>query len=564
MKHTYTRRVALRMLGLGAAAGLLAACGPSAPAASSPTSAPTAPAAATARVSQPTTGVSQATAAVSQPTAGVTQPTVSVSQPAAASASGARPKRGGSLKVGQIGDAARLDGQLVTTVDATWMPFDRLTSYDANLKPQPMLAESWEFSSDFKQLKLNVRKGVQFHSGRELTSDDVKWNLMHVQDPKVAAGALILQSKWFTSVETPDKYTVVLGAEQPRPATFDFFEYFDIVDSETADAMQTLVGTGPFKFVEWAQGDHMLFQRNPNYWQPGLPYLDEVRIVVEKDGQAMMVQLESGGLDVADGPPLPDFARLGNDAGYTVWRVASGTNVIGVNTTKPPTDNKLVRQALSYALDRSRIVSTIYSGTGSPEALPWETNSLAYDIAKNGAYAYDLEKAKSLLAQSGLSNLAFDLVTNTGSQETNSLAQLYQSSLAQLGISLTIKPFDTATYLDQINNHKYTGAYIGGIAYAAMEPVTRMANSRHLDPSGNSNTGYTSPQYVELFNQASSEPDNARRKAIYDQVNDLLLEEAFVNSIASSPARMLTKSYVKDIGLSQHGAFLFNAAWIDR
>ena len=169
-----------------------------------------------------------------------------------------------------------------------------------------------------------------------------------------------------------------------------------------------------------------------------------------------------------------------------------------------------------------------------------------------------------MLAQAGASNLAFDLVTNTGSQETNSLAQLYQSSLASLGITLTIKPYDTATYLDQINNHKYTGAYIGTIAYASMEPVTRMANSRHLDPSGNSNTGYTSQQYVQLFNSASAEPDNAKRKAIYEQVNDLLLDEAFVNSIASAPSRFLSKSYVKDIGLSQHGAFLYNAAWLDK
>jgi peptide/nickel transport system substrate-binding protein len=545
-----SRRAALRVLGLGAAAGLLAACGPNPPAAPAPTSAP-APAPTAASAGAPTSVPSGATVSVSKPTA----------PPAA---SGSQPKRGGTLRVGQIGDAARLDGQLFTTVDATWMPYDRLTAYDADLKPQPMLAESWEFSNDFKQLKLNLRKGVHFHSGRELTSDDVKWNLMHVRDPKVAAGALILQSKWYTSIETPDKYTVVLGSDQPRPATFDFFEYFDIVDSETADAMQTLIGTGPFKFVEWAQGEHLLFTRNPDYWQSGLPYLDEVRVQVHKDGQAMMVQLESGSLDVADMPPLPDFARLAKDSGYTQWTVASGTNVIGVNTTLPPTDNKLVRQALSYAMDRKRIVETIYSGTGTPEALPWETNSLAYDAVKNNAYGFDLEKAKSLLAQSGVSNLAFDLVTNTGSQETNSLAQLYQSSLAQIGITLTIKPYDTATYLDQINNHKYTGAYIGTIAYAAAEPVTRMANSRHLDPSGNSNTGYTSPKYVELFNSASSEPDNAKRKALYDQVNDLLLDEAFVNPIASAPSRMVTKSYVKDIGRSQHGAFLYNSAWIDK
>jgi peptide/nickel transport system substrate-binding protein len=527
------------MFGLSAGAGLLAACGPITPAAS------------------PTAGPSTTAPA---PASG---PTLSVSQPTPAPAAAPQPKRGGTLRVGQVGDAARLDGQLVTTVDATWMPYDRLTAYDANLKPQPMLAESWEFSSDFKQLKLNLRRGVTFHSGRELTSDDVKWNILHVRDPKVAAGALILQSNWYSSIDTPDKYTLILGSEQPRPATFDFFEFFDIVDKDTADAMTTLIGTGPFKFVEWAQGDHLLFRRNENYWQPGLPYLDEVRTSVHPDGQAMVVQFESGSLDVADGPPLADFARLGKDPAYTALTVPSGTNVIGVNTTRPPTDNKLVRQALNYAIDRKRIVSSVYLDTGTPETLPWEPNSLAFEADKNNAYPFDLDKARSLLAQAGASNLSFDLVITTGNQQTNSLAQLYQSSLASLGITLHIQPYETANYLDQINNHKYTGAYIGGIAYAAMEPVTRMANSRHLDPSGNSNTGFTSPEYVQLFNAASAEPDPAKLKSIYSQINDLLLDESFVMPINSSPARMLTRATVHDVGLSQHGAFLFNAAWLD-
>jgi ABC-type transport system substrate-binding protein len=97
-----------------------------------------------------------------------------------------------------------------------------------------------------------------------------------------------------------------------------------------------------------------------------------------------------------------------------------------------------------------------------------------------------------------------------------------------------------------------------------MEPVTRMANSRHLDPSGNSNTGYTSPEYVNLFNMASAEPDTDKRKALYSQVNDLLLDQSFVMPINSAPARMLSRAVVHDIGLSQHGAFLFNAAWLER
>jgi peptide/nickel transport system substrate-binding protein len=540
MQHSVSRREALRVIGLGAGLALVAACGPI-----TPSSPPTT-----------TTTTSNAGAAPAGAAA-------SVSTPGAGPTAAGQPARGGLLRVGIIQDAARLDGQLVSAIDATWAPFDRLTAYDQNLKPQPMLAESWEFSSDFKQLKLNLRKNVQFHSGRELTSDDIKWNIEYVRDPKVAAGALILQSKWFSSIDTPDKYTVILGSDQPRPAVFDFFEFFDIVDKDTAPAMQTLVGTGPFKFVEWVQGDHFLFQRNENYWQSGVPYLDQVKIGIYSDGQAMVVALESGSLDVADLPPLVDFARLANDSNYKTLTVPANTNVIGVNTTLPPTDNKLVRQALNYAIDRKRIVDSVYKGTGVPEALPWESNSLAFDATKNNAYAFDLDKAKNLLSQAGVSNLEFDLVTTIGTQETDQLAQLYQASLASLGIKLNIKPYQTATYLDQINNHKYTGAYIGAIAYAAMEPVTRMANSRHLDPSGNSNTGFTSPDYVNLFNTASAEPDNDKRKALYEQVNDLLLDQSFVMPINSSPARMLTRAAVHDIGLTQHGAFLFNTAWLE-
>jgi len=533
-----TRRQALTWLTSTTGVAVIAACSP-APQATAPTSVSVSTPAPV-----PTTGGTTAQASATQATTG-------------------QPKRGGTLRMGQVSDITRLDGQLVASPDTTWIPYDRLTVYDANLQPQPMLAESWEFSSDHNQLKLNLRKGVHFHSGREFTSDDVKWNIMHTRDPKVAAGALILQSKWYTSVETPDKYTVILGSDQPKPATFDFFEYFDIVDSDTADSLTTLIGTGPFKFVEWVQGDHLLFTRNADYWQSGLPYLEQIEVHIFSDGQAMVAQLEAGAIDVADVPPLPDAVRLANDPNYRLFTTASGTNVIGLNTTIPPTDNKLLRQALNYAIDRERIVKTVYSDTVTAECLPWEPNTLAFEPSKNQFYPYDPEKARSLLAQSGLTNLAFDLTVSAGSAQTDALAQLYQASLSSLGITLTIKPYQQATYLDQINNHKYLGAYIGGIAYAAMEPVTRMANSRHLDPSGNSNTGFTSAEYVSLFNQASAEPDTARRKQLYSQVNDLLLDESFVMPICNSPGRMMSRARVHDITPSEHGTFLFNRAWMD-
>lgn len=469
------------------------------------------------------------------------------------------------MRVGVAGDVARLDGQLYSSINTTWMPFDRLTAYDANLKPQPMLAESWELSSDAKRLKLNLRKGVMFHSGREFTSEDVKFNVMWVRDPKVAAGALIQQSKWFTDVETPDKYTAILVSEQPRPAVFDFFEFFDIVDSATVqgpDRDQKLVGTGPFVQTEWVQGDHLTFKRFADYWQKDLPYLDEVHVTIVKDPQALIAQLEAGAIDVADMPPLIDFARLRDDQNYRALLVPSSTNVFGSNVTIPPTDNKLVRQALNYAIDRKRIVDLAFRGSGDALTLPWQPTSLAYDASKANAYGFDTDKAKALLAQANVANLEFDITTTTSNPEWTTAAQIYQNTLSGLGIKANIRAYETAAYLDQINNHKYTGVYVGSIAYASVEPVTIIGNSRHLDPTGNSNTGYTSDDYVRLWSEASVEPDANKRKAIYAQINDLLLDESSVMPICSAPARMLTSTKVNDIGLTQHGAFLYNAAWL--
>ncbi|MBV8084596.1 MAG: hypothetical protein JO247_07250, partial [Chloroflexi bacterium] len=257
------------------------------------------------------------------------------------------------------------------------------------------------------------------------------------------------------------------------------------------------------------------------------------------------------------------YARLTANSQYAGWQVPSGTNVIGQNVTMKPQDNKMVRQAMNYALDRKRIVQTVYQNIGDTEDLPWLPNSVAYEAAKNTTYPFDMDKAKALLAQAGLAaGSAFDIVITSSSIEAAALAQIMQSALTQLGITLNIKPYDTASYLDQINNHKYHGLYIGAIAYAAMEPVTIIANSRHLDPTGNSNTGYTSPQYLQLYNSAAVEPDASKRKALYSQLNDLFLDESAVMPIVSAPARLLTRNTVHDIGLSMHGAFLYNDAWI--
>ncbi|HEU0169050.1 MAG TPA: ABC transporter substrate-binding protein, partial [Chloroflexota bacterium] len=253
-----SRRHVLALITAGAGAVLLAACSQAAPASPS------------------------ASAKPAQSSGSGGAPVVASSASAAASTA-AQPRKGGILTSGQTVEIASggqagtspLSGQNITpaALTATFLGYDPLVAYDANLKPQPMLAESWDVSSDFKQIKFNLRKGVQFHSGREFTSDDVEYNLQKVQQPNFAA-QFTNMSKWFTSMQKPDKYTVVLSSDQPRPAMFDLFDMLNIADRELVESPDyTKKGgaTGPFKFVEWVQGDHIRWVKNPNYWMSGKP-----------------------------------------------------------------------------------------------------------------------------------------------------------------------------------------------------------------------------------------------------------------------------------------------------
>ena len=227
-------------------------------------------------------------------------------KPAAAAAP---PRTGGTLRVAIPADITSLDGHISSSnlSVTTGNIFDRLVAYDVKLQPQPMLAESWDVSSDFARVKLNLRKGVQWHTGREFTADDVKYNLLRGRDPKVATGTYVNQANWFSSIEAPDKYTLVCQSDVSRPAMFDYFNALNMIDPVTAEGPNPkteTVGTGPFSYVEWVQGDHLTMARNPNYWRANRPYVDSLVISVVRDVVAMATRLEAGALDAINAPSL--------------------------------------------------------------------------------------------------------------------------------------------------------------------------------------------------------------------------------------------------------------------
>jgi peptide/nickel transport system substrate-binding protein len=533
------RREALRVIALGAGWSVVAACAPAVPAPVPPTAPPATPAGST-------------------------------------STDSAQPRPGGTLRFAQnveiaAGGAAgtsALDGQNVSPapLSAIWLGYDSLIRYDAAFTPQPMLAESWEVTPDSKQITLHLRKGVQFHTGRELTSDDVKYNLLRVRKPNIAA-QFTNMSNWWTSIETPDKYTAVLASDQPRPAMFDLFEMLNMVNKDVTEDPELLLktsgGTGPFKFVEYSQGQHIHWTRNTDYWQSGKPYLNDVMINFIGDAQSMMVQFESGALDVVDSPPSRDAARLKQDNRYRVMvNDASGQYwVLVMNTTAGPTQNQMVRQALNYAIDRKRFIDSVLVGVGDAEDLPWLPNTPAYDESKKTRYTYDPEKARGLIAQSGVGDVTFDFVYNSVVPEIASFAQMYQANLADIGVKLNIKGVERAVYNDLAAKFQY-GVLMSSSGFANFDPATLPLLSRYWDPSNNLAGMNDNSQYQQVVNAASVEADANKRRAVLGQLNDVILDQSFSIPVATAKHVTVVRSNVNGFAWRASEAVDYTGVWL--
>ena len=536
---TLSRRTALRMLAAGSASVALAACAPVAPG--------------TRTLSGQ--GATPTAAQNAAPTAPQNSTTAS-----------SQPNRGGTLRMGILGDPVSLDPYITGIFGETLTPmFEQLIQYDEKLNPLPMLAESWEMNNDQTQITLHLRHGVAFHTGRELTSDDVKWNIQRGQQPKFTAFQSM--TRQLTSVEAPDKYTLIASADGPWLQVWDMLALMPIIDPVTAqssDPATTPVGTGPFKFVEWRQGDHLSFTRHPQYWRTGFPYVDNYTLPVFSDQQAMSVALESGALDVADGPSISDIVRLKKDPTYQVLinQLSGSRAEFALNTANPPLDNKAFRQALQYALDRQRIADSVYQGLTSPVDLPFAPSSPAYDAADDHFYTFDLDRARALVAASGVTNLSIDFNYSNASNEAGSTAQIYQSDLAKIGVSLNLKPLDPVTTNTSIRNVSYNGMITLATLFGQLHPTMEDGNPLY-SAAGTNWSNFRSDAYTALMRRLDTETDPAQQTAIYAAIRKTILDESWAITVASTVPAVLMSSHVHGLRYAVEERLVPTEAWLE-
>jgi ABC-type transport system substrate-binding protein/benzoyl-CoA reductase/2-hydroxyglutaryl-CoA dehydratase subunit BcrC/BadD/HgdB len=411
---------------------------------------------------------------------------------------------------------------------------------------------------------------VQFHTGREFTSADIAWNMQHVLKPQGTANFGPQAQQW--TFETPDKYTVIFKSDQPRPFAWEFFHNFNMLDPETGqgpDAATKAVGTGPFAMADWAQGDHFTLKKNQNYWMSGRPYLDGINFTVFKDAQAPVVQFEAGALDGLLYPPLRDGVRLGQDQSFQLLtNKYAGSFFTTLNVNYPPLDDKRVRQALNYAINRERWAKSEMLGQSDAVDLPWGPLNLAYEAGKNSIYTFDLDKARFLLKDAGVANAEFDFLVQPAHTERIHWGEMVQADLAPLGIKLNIVTMDASSW----NNA--TTAANGPTTYKGLngsptgqggngEPAnSAYATSNWWRYDGVNSSNYNGAAYHDLVSKLLVEPDQDKRKSLYSQVNDVILDDCWLLIYATRPDQGVFQSKVHDFVWAPFSRTEFTNVWL--
>lgn len=527
---------------------------------------------------QPTSAPTTAAATQVPPTA-VPPAAAPTAIPAAAG-----PKLGGTFKIAQLGDFNSWNAWTMSSANDIMhnLAYSRLIWKDGNGEIHPDLAESWDMASDGLTLTMKLRKDVTWHDGKPFKAGDMVEMFGYTTDEalKDVSGVQKITGllKSIQGVTAPDDSTLVLTFPQPVPFIYDILDYwYAILIPDKTDGNLTkelAIGTGPFKMTEWKPKGFTRHVKFPDYFQPDVPYLDEV-VVLRFDQQEILIpNMQSGEVDGLDTIPHTEVEMIQTDPNFWVQMNEGSGNILNiiVNTQKPPLDKKEVRQALSYALDRETITKEVFYGINQPICSPfYNPASIAHRDDLVMAHPFDLDKAKDLLDKAGVGNIEIDFVAWAAEPTWKTYALIWQSDLAKIGVKLNIVEFETAKFYDialktsDLEGHNLVGWATGrcrrdpAIFFQTQQqyaggPKTGMANPY----------GWYNPEYEEMVAGARVELDPALRAEMYQRANEILVDELPMIQICTNLKVSGFAKAVQGVGTDLLGFRLYDKIWLDR
>jgi len=468
---------------------------------------------------------------------------------AAGAATGAfadEPRHGGTLVIG-LGQTPRHLNPTVQSGVATAIPGTQIFAtplrYDESWNPQPYLARSWEISEDGKSVTLHLRENAKFHDGQPITSEDVAFSIETIKANhpfKTMYGPV-------TRIDTPDPLTAIVRLEHPHPAILLAMSsalgaiipkhvYGDGQDVKSHPMNQTPVGSGPFRFVEYEKGRHIILERNPDFFLEGRPYVDRMIFQINKDSNSLALGLERGDIHIRPFDAKPrELMRLKENPDLVV--TPKGYEAVGpiawlaFNLKHEILKHDKVRHAIAYAIDRDFINNALHSGFSSPAFGPISMGSpFADQEAKR--YDLDLDKANALLDEAGFprkdDGSRFSLRLDTLISQRD-VAEYLKPQLKKIGIDIELRiPPDFPTWSGWVSNHEFDMTV--DVVFNWGDPGigvhrTYISSNIRKGVIWSNTQSYSNPKVDEILEAAGRELDPDRRRELYLEFQRIVTED---------------------------------------
>jgi len=489
----------------------------------SATKAPAASAAAATSASSPAAGAAPATA----------QSIGVGTSPAAAAAQ--KVKTGGTLNIGLARDATNLDSAKSQDAYSGYVQaqiVEPLFIATNDFKVAGNLVDKVDNPDDVTYL-FHLHPGINFQDGTPFDATAVKWNLQrHIDDKTSVRNGDV---KPITAMDVVDPMTLKITVNAPyapflsklaggagymySPATYQ--KAPDKIASDLTGA-----GTGPYKFTEWKRDNQITLDRNPNYWRKDengvqYPYLDKLVMKPIPDENTRLTSLKTGDLDFIETPPPKDLKAIQSTPDL-VYKQAPGIdfNFMMLETEKEPFNDKRVRQALAYAIDRQTIVDTVYFGTRvtADTEIP---GSVAGSV--NGPYMKrDVAKAKDLLKQAGKEKVAVTLQFSNASPVLQQVGELTKDEATEAGFDISLQPLEFATVVDNANKGNYQAGLLG---WSGSVDPDGFVSSLFKSDAGFNLAHYKSTAVDDLIVKGQQTLDHEKRTPIYKQLMGTLADD---------------------------------------
>lgn len=472
------------------------------------------------------------------------------------------PAEGGTMIIARLSDANNLDPHFSTQINSMAVVqhklYEGLVLQGPNSEYKPLLASEWKQIDDLTW-EFVLREGVTFHDGTPFDGEAVKKTIDRILDknaptPKANMFGMIRE------VKVVDTHRIQFVLHYPFAGLLSVLASAEggiispkAIEQYGKDLSKHPVGTGPFVFESWTPGQEIVLVKNENYWGKK-PRIDKVVFKTVPEDTTRVAMVETGEAHIAEQLPVTELERVQNSPNMTLGRYPSfAVDHIGMNVTKKPFDDVRVRQAIAHAIDKEAIIQGVYNNVGKVANSTLGPQVIGYSPNVKGP-EYDLNKAKQLLAEAGYPNGFKATVYLNDNKARINVAEVLQSQLKGIGIDLQIQVMEFGAYLDLAAKGE-TQMFISGWGNATGDADYNQYNLFHSTSHGvpGNHSFYSNPKVDALIEAGRKEKDPQKRKDIYEEAQQIEMEEVPLLPYRSSENLAAISKSVQGVTISPSG-----------